>query len=645
MTIKDTLVSLDKIYYLSLDEKALSDAQGKLEKIFNGALADDENRKNAKGLNMRIGIKKIALTSVRRNLSINKEELLSSLEEIEKSAKDESFLKTAILASNVKTLVYKLSDIYFLCNNIAKTYLPNEKGEILADEKTLIKAKDSYTELQAQLDKLPSEAEIFGQVRFLSIKEEISELISELINETEILKDRVVKRSLDEALKTCFYSVPQEWNDYTISAGISGENENNLTVVVTPFKDEFSYLINSISKKSGKRPVYITIKESTFSRYDERDIEKLVTYFKSSGDYFAVTGLSNYHSANKGEIINAFYRLAHKNEHIKVFLHDYTGSHALWQETEKALSGVYDTYYMYLTMPSYKETIDLLDSFGIDAQDGEFVKNSCAFMGYIGLNRVAISLASFDDNWKKIAYKISSSNHSLTEGYFRDLPSQAQLLDSGWGEHHAYANKIELEPKRAFSFDYDDKKLLNPNKIKQIVEMENITLQEKCGLATRYCLLLGDDYTSWQELSSKEKLERITLATKTVSRLLDVQYDPIVELPDEIEGKAGGYCYGGGKKIVYSLKSASNYEWMADAICHEVYHSFQHTAINNGFRLWHRTELMVSPYRIEEWEKAQSSYIDINENAKHYKLQAFEVDARVFAKETTVGANDKWSLL
>ena len=134
------------------------------------------------------------------------------------------------------------------------------------------------------------------------------------------------------------------------------------------------------------------------------------------------------------------------------------------------------------------------------------------------------------------------------------------------------------------------------------------------------------------------------MATTLVARVLDTSYAPCVEIVPDNEWDrdgAGGVCVDGGKRIIYRASSVENYSWMEDAVCHECFHAFQHTALSVPFAEWFFTERGVTEGRIASWDDNFKVYSG-TEDPKVYRVEIVECDARAFALDCLRNIENHW---
>ena len=635
------------VFYTERGYTQICDSIERLNALIENKVLDEGNRTDARALVLRLKVKRILIFLIDRNLGISDlSALVKELELILTEATDAGFGKTAELAGKARDFTVSVTELYAELAAARRAYLSPDGKYAPINESSCLDAITAYQAARERTAPLPVAAQIFPYdgIVFMDIHAELNELIDSLISEAQDVQNDFTRSLYLENVNKGLITVPEEWSAYPWKPAISPESMGEtITVVCTPFEKEFLFLAYSVAAKLGKRAVYVNL--DNFGDYTQGQLDRAVETLGSHGSFLAINGLSSYRSDNKQELIKALYKYIKCHPGTQALLRDHTGTRNLWVETESTLGAVADITYQYHSVPDYNDTLELFKSEGLvkTSDDESFLKTYCPYMGFIGLNET-LRIFAISGQWRETAYGISRENAGFATGYFKGLPSQSQLLDEGWGEHSPFPPQYR-GVRKAFDFDYDEKRLCNPKNVEKIAKFPELTLAERCGLMVRYCLTLGENSTSWAEMEKQDKIDRVTLATKSVGRLLNCKFDPVVEVPDEIEGKAGGYCSGGGRKIVYQYCSLGDYEWLSQAICHEMFHSFQFTAMNDGWKLWHATELNVSKYRVNEWRNNEKKYYDINKNYHAYYLQVMEADARVFEKETFEGANEKWQLL
>ena len=129
-----------------------------------------------------------------------------------------------------------------------------------------------------------------------------------------------------------------------------------------------------------------------------------------------------------------------------------------------------------------------------------------------------------------------------------------------------------------------------------------------------------------------------------VCKILATEYTPEVKIvPEELWDRksAGGLCQDGGKRIIYRESSVNNYSWIEEAVCHECFHAFQHTACCVPYSDWFFTELGVTEGRITSWDDNFKVYVG-SEDSKTYWVEVVECDANAFALDCLRNIEKYW---
>lgn len=367
--------------------------------------------------------------------------------------------------------------------------------------------------------------------------------------------------------------------------------------------------------------------------------------------------LANYEEKKAGEILLGFLRIGKAGG--KVVLVDTEGGNDLYErivrltaETEDL--SILDVSYYYLTMPKYDELIQLFVAKGlIDSVDdprADQVKRGMPFLGFVGLNEV-LRGAVMGKHYLEVGFNVSERNNTpLLREYLSRIPNLALFIDSGWGNvFERKANVMDGNPE----FDYDAVRDVKIENVKKIVTFP-CDFFAKAGMLVRYCTLGGDGAEKWKDLGEEERARRIENAVDLLYLLFGIGFMPKIEIKEDIGSKfAGGLCVDGGKVIRFKKSCILNYEWLAECILHESFHSFQYKAINSPYYKWYWTELGVKPERIAQWSLNYASYISpekteqINSatdfNIDYYRLQVYETEAFAFMKDAVRAADGVWS--
>lgn len=420
--------------------------------------------------------------------------------------------------------------------------------------------------------------------------------------------------------------------EYHPAVKTSAEVAAGTTVLCTPFRDELLLFVRAYAKEMGLR--FLTVNAQGFREKNETFIDAVFEVLAREGRSLLVFGLCEYREENRNDLLEALLRYAKGGR--TVFPVDHRGDRKLYDDLYgiakqgEGLTGL-DASYRYLLLPSFGEVIsELEDKHILSAGDSDFLKKSAAFMGYVGFNRI-VSLSAQERPWHDEIAEISDRNEATAALYLKNIPTQAQLLDPAWRD---LALRRETEkPKR--EFDYDIIRTQSRENVRKILEAD-VSVFAKCGLASRYCTLHGDDVSIWKTLDAEEKSERLTEATRLVAHILHLMYSPEVQVIPKDEWtvkRAGGLCCDGGKLIKYREDCCDDYNWTVKAICHECYHGFQHTLENCGWLPWHWDELGVTANRVHEWSYNNDNYRSIEKGYVVYMIQVMEADARAFEED------------
>ena len=403
-------------------------------------------------------------------------------------------------------------------------------------------------------------------------------------------------------------------------------------VLSSPLWDEVVLFVRGCVKDGSQG--FLVMRASGFAGKTRGFLDLLLETLTKKGSNLLVSGLSDYRDDNKPYLLEQLMRYSVTGPNV--FLVDQKGDGALYAECydiakrAEGLCGM-DVSYKYLLLPSYREVVDELTERNLlDGEEYDELRRDMAFMGYVGLNEILARVAH-GKRWKDVAKEISRAHAAESLIYRANIPTLDQFLDAGWQVCDTARSKEK--PKK--EFDYDTIRVANPENIRIILE-QPISLFAKCGMVARYCMLCGDDVSVWADLSTEQKGERLTDASRLVAFLLNNQYSPEVRVVPEEEWtdpKAGGLCCDGGKRILYREKSCKNYTWTVKAVCHECYHGFQHTLENCGWFPWHWEELGVTKNHVNEWKYNTANYRSIGKGYVVYMIQTIEADARTFEED------------
>lgn len=396
-------------------------------------------------------------------------------------------------------------------------------------------------------------------------------------------------------------------------------------VLFTPFADEAELFA---AVYSGGNKIY-KVQALAFENAESGAVTEFFKNLERLGADPVIYGMPHFRAGNKGEFYRAVMRFCKDGRRAYIVADD--GTRSVYDEAAAAANGdlsELDISFLYLSMPDFSQTVELLKELKMlpDGDDGTTVKSAMPFCGYAGLNE-AVKAFNAGADWRKIAADMSGVNMPAAQKYMLRLPRQALFIDGGWGNYHE-----DMVVNKAKRFDYDDIKAVNPENIRKIAE-GNFSIFEKCAAICLYCLLSGASADDWKGFPQEVKAERIAEATKLVMRTLGVETVPKVEIMEALSGGAQGLCCDGGKRVLYKQSHTENLSGIANTICHECYHAFQHYCIQAGWQPWYLSELYVTAGRIAEWQYNFSNYVTNSKKYSTYAVQVVESDARAFAND------------
>lgn len=429
------------------------------------------------------------------------------------------------------------------------------------------------------------------------------------------------------------------------------EIESNLydyapvVAVSTPFFDELELFVAAYGKQNSTPVKVINLTPLFGKPAAARDV--LFKSLARSKQILLIRGIEHY-KGDHAEIYRDILAYG-KSTGQKVFVLDeggdkrvYNGLLALTHNNTDY--SPMDIAFLYLSLPTYAELCEFFEGNGMFTRDDtlrEKVRKYLPFSGFVGLNQILAANARGRD-WLEAGRSVSDARYDLAMTYISRIPTQPLLLSTDWGD---FKNSKVIQDDTRPEIDYDKIRDINPENIRKIMEGD-FSIFEQCGLICRYCLSHGEDVSIWQSLEKEELEKRLTLATRLVTHILGVPLDPIVTVHDLIDNNEniGGQCVGGGKEIKYKKSCLQNFSYVMEVICHECFHSFQHTAGETSFKAWYWRELGVTRGRIENWTENSKHYSDLPKGArtsaayKHYLYQVLECDARAFASDCLFAA-------
>ena len=651
MIIPEIIDFANGAYHASLDLDKLQTSANNLNDILLNKQPNETNRKKAEALLFRLNAKIFALKYfdggyLEEDFCALKENLDGAIEK----AKEKEYAKTLEL---LQTLLIVAEGVHKAMEGaIGEIYRvrDEEDNPTTSDLAVLNDFANNFRERANSLSNLPDTQVLFGErVKMKDVKGcAIQDLLDQVVwaeKSIEKFDKRLSEQFFNQSVSFVDDQPGLKFFDYSPALLDRDKNSAKTLVVLSPFFDEVILFIRAVEKERSIK--FSMVNASAFSEQTEGFISAIFKEFALRNSNVVITGLNQYFDQNKKQIIKQ--AVNYSKNHGEIILVDDKGDRNIYDlayeitKEEQDLSTT-DVIYKYLTMPNYNFTISELETRGmINGSEYAYIQNNMAFMGYVGLN-TACSLFVQGKPWKDEVKEISARHESECLQYLRKLPSQSQLIDVGWKKLETAHNVVVK--KR--NFDYDTIRDVNLNNIKKILE-SNASLFAKCGLVVKYCIIAGDDVSSWARIDNKQRQERVNSATRLVAHLLNCENDPEIKIVSKEEWKEkdygthfGGLCCDGGKRILYREDCCDNVEWLVDSICHECYHSFQHTLQHNGWQEWHWTELGVTEYRVPEWDYNFQRY---KNTGTTYMIQVVESDARSFAKDCIMQSQSYWHLI
>lgn len=651
MIIPEIIELANGIYHSSQNADKLNEGIERLNDVLTKQQPNETNRKKAEALLYRLNAKFFAVKYF--DGGYLEEDYLALKENISalvEKAKEKEYAKTLELLENLLVVAQGVHGAMEGAEGEIYRVKDDEDNPTTADQAVLKSFADDFRKRAESLQSLPDTATLFGER--VKIKDIKTTAINDLIYFAEwaenAIKQFEVKLSeqfFRENLTLLDDQPGLKFFDYSPAVLTKDKNTARTLVVLSPFNDEIVLFARAIEKELSVK--FSIINACAFIDKSQDFIASVFKELSNRKANLIIEGLNQYNEQNKTELIKQ--AIIYSKNHGEIILIDNKGDRSIYDlaydivKNEQDLSTT-DVMYKYLTMPNYNFVISELEERGmINAQEQAFVQENMAFMGFVGLNQ-ACSLFVQGRPWKDEAIDISNRHERDCQAYLRRLPSQAQLIDVGWKKLELGHNVVQ----RKREFDYDSIRDVNVNNIKKIL-VSNTSLFAKCGLIVKYCVLAGEDVSSWVRVDRKQREERLNSATRLVAHLLNCEDDPEIKIVSKEEweekeygSRFGGLCCDGGKRILYREDCCDNVSWLVGAVCHECYHSFQHTLQHHGWQEWHWTELGVTEYRVPEWDYNFERY---KNTGTTYMIQVVESDARTFEKDCVMQSEKCWHLV
>ncbi len=650
VNLRDSINKCNTVFCLSLSVIELEKAKNSLEGVLGDKDLLPNLRENGEALLFRLSLKILALKYFNEGFTEEDYNLLIDYVKNNYSiAEGKGYGKTCQLLKAVEGLAIKVHEV--MLGAIELVYGVHDFDGNLTT--TDLAKLDEFTrefnkkrEMALSLEDTPA---LFGvQVKMIDVK---ATVVSAIDNELAWAKSNSNKLKLNISetfIEDCTESLddaigPKQFTYFPSMPEDSRINAKTI-VLLSPLYDEIFLYVRAYAEKHKLN--FVILNSGVFNGKDDKYVQSVFEMLADKGKSVVITGLNRYHDNNKNKLYENIIRYSKKG--FTAFCIDDVGTRSVYDEayevakTAESLTGL-DVAYKYLTMPDYDGVIKEIEEKGMTTPaDRAYVQKNMAFMGFVGLN-LAVSLFNANKDWKQAVIDLSKEHEVVSNAYVKNIPSQIQFIDIAWVDLAIKAK----EDKNQREFDYDSIRSVNVENVKKILEL-NESIMVKCGLITKYCCLAGEDSSIWQSLPIEEQEKRVNDATRLVCHLLCTENVPFVDIVPEkewTEKSAGGFCCDGGKRIIYREDCVQDYAWLIDAICHESYHSFQHTLVGQGWRKWHLDELGVCSHRVYEWGYNFARYKDIGKSRDAYMIQIVEADTRIFAKNCITLSENKWHLL
>lgn len=472
-----------------------------------------------------------------------------------------------------------------------------------------------------------------GGAAFIDVRATAASLLENAARECRAADKRAEKESADALIAEL---APPLGNAAYDCFPDPERNERGMTgaiVLCTPLTEEAKLYVRAVADREKRE--FALVSATALAAYPEGTAEKLFAALASDGRDALVVGASHM-PGGREELFSAAAKFALSGR--KIYIADDSG--ALYKEAVSCGVSASSLGRLDLALPFFRDVMGELEERGMAGQeDKDEIKKLMPFAGYTGLNAAITAFAAGRD-WKAAAEAASRDNAADVLEYISRTGNPGRLVDPEWGDFSSYRKGAD-ESKPAF--DYDDIRVADPANIRRIMTRD-LTVFERVGALTRYCLLGGADESAWKALDEETRDERMEEATRLVYRALGISYIPEVSVEDDLGKGVGGLCCNGGRVIKYLASALREYRYSQEVVIHESYHAFQHEALSTGWRRWHWTELGVPEARLNEWQYNFANYYS-DTSSKGYKVEIVEGDARAFSAECIKRGDDCWNTI
>ncbi|MDE6293570.1 MAG: hypothetical protein K2L88_02975, partial [Clostridiales bacterium] len=514
VSLKDKITAVNTVYYYSLDIDELQTALNDLEEVLSSPVLSAQNKDLGEALRMRVLCKIYALAYFVRFRDSIIDKMDECIAENMPVANDRGYNKSARVMTETQNL---LKLVKHFCDTKDELSALSKSDKILTSESGFLSVVDT---LVKEVECLPLESPFGEEVEFIDVKARLCEYFGDFKSEVysaygAALEHSVGCKNLDYN-KYDYFPVP----DYEEGGRAKA------VILCTPFADEARlYAANAIEKDelltefdANEFAVSDDCISRVFAYIDYKKCAALITHAEMIGEDNLKSLLRRVMCAGK--------------RGANIFVIDTEGGRLydtamIVAANDENLSAL-DISRAYITMPSFADVVDELKTIKLAQSDIECREKlkEMPFLGFMGLNEII--RPEYQSSWAAHGKKISAGHTAVAKRYLAKIKASMLFIDDGWGD---FSSGTATVTDSVGEFDYDDIGNLDLANIRRIVESE-ATIFGKCGMIARYCTTGVGDMVGWDKLSRDELLERVTLATRLVFRVLRVPIVPIVEVLD-----------------------------------------------------------------------------------------------------------------
>ena len=636
-TAKDRLEKVNFVYYYSVNADDLKDAAAELAALMQESWLSEDNMRRAEMLLWRVQAKRLALIYFEEGYDgSDADAAIGFAVQKAKLSEERGYKKTALVLSRVASLIERVNEVMRdadvqACRVRTYTWEPASSSQ-----SECRRVQEIFREKAGEIEKIGFPEHIFNSgVKFPDVK---AELLYEL-KKVEDFADKCAfelecKENKDIIVGLRDLRETSDYKHFEFTAVIDKSERLPGTIFLcTPFVEEAQLLViqNSAS------PIY-EIDKSMLVGKSAAGLKRSFEIFEKYGATILIKGLNDYHGDNKKDLyLNA---VEYGRSRHRVYIVDESGDHELYSEAVEHV-GAADICFKYLTMPGFASLLEFLlerKMISKDAKDEKFVRENLIFMGYTGLN-VAVREFVRGKDWRAAVAEYVRERAERASDYIKELPSQSQFVDSGWGD---FSDRVRGVLGVKAEFNYDGISHVDAENIKKIMNA-TVTFFQRCGMLVAYCCGAGADKSEWDRVVIEEKKERVMLATRLLLRAMGVTTQGKVEFCERLSGGFVGLCCNAGQLIKYKIGLLDDFWETMRIVAHECMHAFQHQAVNDGWSAWMYDDLGVTYARVEEWALNFDHYFA--SPRKHYRNQVVESDAEAFAHDCVKASSQAWNTL